>query len=96
MANLRRVIPILAFCLYFSKIFIQPPTLIDASILLILAGISGYFEYKNNEKIVQQLEQKFLKLEQDLDLKSKEIDNLKSSVTSLKLGSSLRPVSGSR
>lgn len=96
MANVRRLIPLLAFCLYFTKLFFQPPTLIDSSILLILAAISAYFEYKNSEKQIRDLEQKFSKLEQDLEFKTKEIDLLKSSVASIKFGNSLRPTAGSR
>lgn len=86
-----KLIPIMAFCLYFGRLFFQPPTLTDASILLILSATAAYFQYKNSEKEIKDLNAKHAEIERDLKKKSEDIDFLKSTVASMRLGNSLRP-----
>lgn len=95
MNDWKKTVPLLLLCVYFIKVMLQPPTLIDSSILLVLSLISCYFEYQINNKKLKQLEEKFNDLTKDMINKKEEIDSvvnsIRSSVTSMKLGSSLRP-----
>lgn len=95
MNDWKKTVPLLLLCAYFIKVMIQSPTLIDSSILLVLGFISCYFEYQINNKKLRQLEEKFNDFAKDINNKKEEIDSvvnsIRSSVTSMKLGSSIRP-----
>lgn len=96
MVKLQKLVPLLAFCLYFGKLFFQPPNHTDAAIIFILALISCYFEYKNETPKIVELQEQFSKLQKDFEDKNKEIENLKSAVSSMKLGNGMRPVNNAR
>lgn len=92
----KKNIPLVAFCLYFAKLVLQPATLIEASILLILGSICCYFEFKSTDQTILDLNQKVTNLENAWKERDKDIDNLKSSVASVKLGASMRPLTSNQ
>lgn len=93
---MKKSIPLVAFCLYFLKISILPSGYTEASILLILGSLAAFFEFKSNDKLVQALEDKLNQQQKELDLKSKDIESIKSHIASMKLSSSLRPLNNGR
>lgn len=88
--------PLLAFCLYFGKLFLQVPSYQEATILFILSATCAYFQYKNSDPQIKALENSLTDIKKDLENKTKDLDNLKSSVAGMKLGNSMRPVSSGR
>jgi len=95
MSKVVKLLPMALFCLYFSKVMVQSPTAIEASILGILATFVAYLEYKNNDKKLEAIEKSLIEFKADLDFKQKEIEGLKSTTTGLKMASGMKSM-GSR
>ena len=98
MFSARKYLPLAAFCIYFAKVTILPSSYPEAVILLILGSVAAYFEYKSNDKKIAALEEQFKAQQKDLEDKAKDIEHLKSSITSMKLSAGMRPLgnTGSR
>jgi len=95
MNQIKRLIPLLAFVAYFGKTLAQSPGYPEVLVLGILAAAFCFFELKIKENKHDELEQKVNSLQNSFDEKTKEIENLKTTVTSLKLSSGMRAM-GSR
>jgi hypothetical protein len=85
-------LPLGIFCLYFSKVYLQAISYPEVGILLVLAGIAGYFEYKSNDQKLTSLEARIDKQQAQLDLKEKELEIIKTTMASLKLSTGMRQV----
>lgn len=72
----------IAFCL---KIAVLGPSLTESLCLLILGAVAVTYEYKSNSKEIKGLEDKLSALSTRADSKDKEIDELKSYVSSMKM-----------
>lgn len=92
--EIKKLLPISAFCIYFIKVCILPAGIPEASILLILASFVAYLEYKDSDKKLSTIESDLSKLKNDLEEKSKEIDSMKSYVTGMKLQNSMKSTGG--
>lgn len=90
MRKYTQFLPLALLCLYFVKVSLQPIGYPEASILLILASLTGYLEYKNNDKKLNELEQKVNEVTKLMTEKANDIDNLKISVASSKLVSTFQ------
>lgn len=90
MNKVHRFIPLLAFCLYFGKSLTQQAGYPEAIMLLILGSIAAFYEYKNTDSKLVELEEKLNKLNQDNLEQNKEIENLKGSVSAVKLSTGMR------
>ena len=88
--NWKKNLPLTVFCLYLAKTIIQPATFVEASILFVLAAMVCYFEFKSDEKKINELEQKIADTQKSIDEKTKDIEILKTSVASIKLSTGMR------
>lgn len=92
MSLLKKSLPLIAFCLFFSRLFFKPLDLTDAAILLILAATAAFFEYKESEPKIKEFESKLEEFKTTLERKEKDISYLKDSIAGIKLGNTLRPM----
>lgn len=94
MENKIKYLPMGAFVLYFLKICLQPVTLTDAAVLLILGSIASFYEFKSAGNKMIGLEARLTAQEKEFsDLKafySKDIDSVKSHIASIKLSTGYR------
>lgn len=87
-----KLLPMIAFCLYFLKIGILGAQYPDAFILGILSAFAGFIEYKNSDAKIKELNDKVETRQKELELYVKDIDNLKSAVASIKMTTGMRPM----
>jgi peptidoglycan hydrolase CwlO-like protein len=88
--NWKKNLPLVVFCLYLVKSAILPATFVEAAILLVLGTMACYFEYKSNDAKLSELEGNVKQVQTNLDIKSKELESLKSAVASMKLATGMR------
>lgn len=87
----KKLVPLVAFCLYFLKVTILPSSYAEAAILLILGAVAAFYEFKGNDQKLNDLQNKLNKMNEDLEKQTKEVEALKSFATSVKLSQSIRP-----
>lgn len=63
----------------------------DVAFLAVLSSLSAYFHFANERKELKKLETDLKELEKTIQLKSKEIDEVKSHLSGVKLANALRP-----
>ena len=80
-----RLLPLALFCVFSLKILVVGASVTDAAVLFVLGTISAYYEHKNVHSKVEVFEKKLKEHELLLDQKSKEIEEVKSLLSSLKL-----------
>ena len=71
--------PLALFCLYFLKVTALPISYPEVLILLILGATASFFEFKNNEKKIRQLEETIKTTLNQFEEKVKQIDHIKGS-----------------
>lgn len=76
-----RYAPLILFGLFSTKLLILGGNLESAIVLGVLGAVASYYEFKSNDKKINDLELKINKIEQ----KSNEIDEVKSSFASYKM-----------
>lgn len=96
MLKYRSYVPFVLLCLYFIKVSLQPIGYPEAFILLILSSLTGYLEYKNQDKKLKDLEDKINTTSKLMEEKAKDIDNLKIAVATSKLSSNFGQINGAR
>ncbi len=94
-----KYIPLALFMAFFVKILLlKDASMVDASLLLILAGIAGFYEFKSNDKKLQILENKIdeitKKHQASLDQHSKELKEFNTYVSSLKIQNQFKSAQG--
>lgn len=92
MQKIVKHLPLAIFCLYFSKVYLQTISYPEVGILLVLASIASFYEYKAADSKLNQLEDKLIKQEIRLESKEKELEIIKTTIASLKLSSGMRQV----
>lgn len=85
--NKKSALPIALFCLYLGKTFFIPASWSESLILCVLGGLVAYSSYKNENKLLTNLNEKLEKQEKD-------IDYLKSQLAGIKLATGMRNISG--
>lgn len=90
-----KYIPLALFVAFFIKVLIlKDVSLVDSSVLLILAGASAFYEYKSNDKKLRELEIKVnsikKELQDNIDLNTKELKEFNSYISSLKIQQQMR------
>lgn len=88
MDRYKKNIPLGIFSLYFIKVCLQPVTLTEAAILMILGTVAAFYEFKSTDKKILELEQKVNGHQEQIEQKFKELDGVKSQVAGIKLASS--------
>lgn len=90
MLKIKNLIPLSLFCLYFFKTLIKSNGYEDAGILLILGSIASFYEFKSEDTKISTIEKQIAKLEQDIELKNKDVDSIKNAMASMKLAQGMR------
>lgn len=89
-----KYLPLGLFTLYCGKMLVFGNfTWESALVLAVMGSISGYYEWKSQEKITKDLADRIQKTNDALLLVAKNQDELKNHVASLKLGNQIRPAS---
>lgn len=78
-----KFIPLVFLCALLTKLLIIGCTFTDAPIFLILASLTAFYELKLQDKPVNDLQTKMIKME-------KELEDLRGYVGAMKLGQSVR------
>lgn len=81
-------------CLYFIKALIRPSGYEDAAILLILGSIVSFFEFKSSDSKLIIMEKQITKLQEDIELRNKDVDSIKSAMASMKMAQGMRGIGG--
>lgn len=79
-------------CLYFLKVLIRPTGYEDAVILLVLGCIVSFFEFKSSDSKLAIMEKQINKITEDLELRNKDVDSVKSAMASMKLAQGMRGI----
>lgn len=90
MQNYLKYIPMGLFAVYFLKVCLQPVTMTEAAILLILGSVAAFYEFKSNDKKILELEAQIKNQQILIESRFKEFDGVKSQVASIKLASNYR------
>ncbi len=85
-----KLVPLVFFSALSIKLIATGISISDAPVLLILALCSIYYEFKIENKKLTAFEAKISKLEEHLQARSKEIDEIKTSISSVRLAQSMR------
>lgn len=85
-----KYLPLGAFALYFLKVSLQPVTLTEAAILLILGSVAAFYEFKSTNKKILDLEAQIKNQQKLIEDKFREFEGVKSQVAGIKLASNYR------
>lgn len=88
--NKVKIIPLGTFLLYFIKVCLQPVTLTEAAILLILGVVASFYEFKSNDNKIQELEALVQNHQKLIEDKFKELDGVKNQVAGIKLSNTYK------
>lgn len=80
------------FVAFSAKLIIIGAVLSDAPILAILAGFSGYLVNRDEEKNLEKIKNQFNSIEQKAQEQAKAIEELRSHVSTIKLGQQVKSV----
>lgn len=86
-----KVMPLGLILVLSSKCIFVGVSFADVAFLAVLSGLACYFHFATKEKRINNLEQKHLELEKRFETKAREIDEVKSHLSGLKLANTLRP-----
>jgi hypothetical protein len=94
-----KYIPLALFMAFFVKLLLlKEASMVDASLLLILAGIAGLYEFKSNDKKLQILENKVDELNKkhqaSIDQHSKELKEFNTYISGLKIQNQFKSAQG--
>lgn len=89
-------LPMALFSAFFVKCVIMPASFPDSLVLAVLAVVTCFYEFKNNEKKLQLLEARIVSAEKTFTDKESEIQKIRDTVNSLKIGSIARPANVQR
>jgi hypothetical protein len=91
----RKLVPLCFFCLFSMKALVLGASWTDLGFLAVLAGISAFFEYFSNSKELEIVHKRLAEVDKHLTELYKKDDEIKTYVSSAKLGASLRSGNGS-
>jgi len=90
MEKLTKVLPLGLFCAFSLKLMILGAQLTDSIVLLVLAGYSAYHQFKSVDGNIKEFQEKLKEQELRIAEKSKEIEDVKALLSSVKLGQQIR------
>lgn len=90
MTKITKLLPIGLFFAYAVKLMIVPVDLTDGLILAVLATLAGYFEFRSEKETIKALEDKITNNFKELDQKIKDLEDIRSTLTAIKLGQSIK------
>jgi len=87
-----KYIPLGLFVAFCLKVLTNGASLHEAPTFAILAGFTAYLLNRDEEKNLEKINNRLAALEQQTSSKEKEIEELRSHVSTLKLGQQVRTV----
>ena len=90
MEKLTKVLPLGLFCAFSLKLMLVGAQLTDSLVLLVLAAYSAYHQFKSVDGDIKRFEEKLNEQERIITQKTKEIEDVKALLSSVKLGQQLR------
>lgn len=88
-----KYIPLGLFLLFSLKSLFVGLTYESCLGILILGSIASFFEYKVNEKRIEELSLEIKELGKKIEERSEDLNDIKTHIASVKLGSQLRSAS---
>lgn len=85
-----KYIPLILFVAFCVKGLVLGVSLQEAPIFAIIAGFSAYLVNREEKKNLETIGNRLNKLEQETEAKNKEVEELRSHVSTLKLGQQVR------
>ena len=85
-----KLLPLALVTLYSSKLLVKGAEFTDAPILMILAVLLAFYEVKLNNKAIKKLEDEITALKNANTENSKQMEEVRNHVGSLKLGQQVR------
>ncbi len=86
--------PLSLFTLFSAKMLILGANWQDCAIILILATLSAFLEFKNQEKKQKEIEEVLRKQNETILALTKVMDELRSNMSSIKIAQGMRPTNG--
>lgn len=83
-----RYIPMGLLTICLGKLLIMGFAFADAPVIISLAALTGFFEFKLENKKFVELETKLKEISEKIDHKNKEIDEVKNYVSGIKMAQS--------
>jgi hypothetical protein len=90
--NLVKNVALLSFVSFFIKILVVGAQYQDCALVAIICSLIGYLEYSSEKSELKELKDKQDKLQHSIELNKKEIEELRSHVSTIKLGNQVRSV----
>lgn len=87
-----KYLPMITFGLYFLKVIILPISYPEAVVLAVLGLTACYFQFKNTDEKIKDLENQFGLAMKRFDEEMQQITKLRDTVNGLKLNSITRPL----
>jgi len=83
-------IPLILFGIFVMKCLFTGATLSDAAIMAVLGAVAAFYEYKSQEQAIKLMEEIQRKQAETTLALAKELAELKSSVSTIKIGQGMR------
>lgn len=96
MENLKKLLPMSLFAIFFLKGTIMSFSYADVAVLAVLGLVTCYLEFQGRDKKLQALEDKLNLAVTNMEDKTKQIEDIKGAISSLKLSAITRPMSQAR
>lgn len=93
MQNWMKNAPLVLFCAYLAKLIALGASFSDGLSLAVIAGFSAFLMFMPEQKRFEEMENKIKHFEETMELKNKEIEQIKNYTVGLKLGQNLKSTS---
>jgi hypothetical protein len=90
MEKVTRLIPMGMLSVYLIKCLILGSSAIDAAVIASLAALTGYFQFKTEQKEITEIKTQLSSLKLDIESSKKRDEEIRSHVNSMKLGMNMR------
>jgi len=90
--NLVRNVALLSFVSFFIKTLVTGVQYQDCALIAIICSLIAYLEHASESSKLKQLKNDYEKIQHSIELNKKEIEELRSHVSTIKLGSQVRSV----
>jgi hypothetical protein len=87
-----RVMPFGLVLLLSGKCIVLGAAYSDVALLAVLSALGSYLHFSTKDKRFEELENKQAELEKAVQARSKEVDEIKTHLSGIKLANAIRPV----
>lgn len=90
MEKLTKILPMGLFCAFSLKLIAAGAQPTDCAVLFILAAYSAYYRFKEVDTIIDRFDTRLWEQQKLINEKTKEIEDVKTLLSSVKLGQQIR------